>query len=62
MFVRRIAGALGAEIEGIDLTQSLSDDLRVAIRDLLNEHGVLFFRKQAIAPGAQRDLAAIFGC
>lgn len=61
MFVRRIAGALGAEIEGIDLTQSLSDDLRVAIRDLLNEHEVLFFRKQAIAPGAQRDLAAIFG-
>lgn len=61
MHVKRIAGALGAEIHGIDLTQPLTDDLKKAIRDLLNEHEVIFFRDQPIEPVQQRDLASIFG-
>lgn len=34
MKFRRISGALGAEITGIDLTQDLSDDAVKNIRDI----------------------------
>lgn len=61
MQVKRIAGALGAEIKGVDLGQILTPEISIVIRDLLNEHEVLFFRQQAIEPAQQRDLAAIFG-
>ncbi|MBT6037835.1 MAG: taurine dioxygenase [Halieaceae bacterium] len=61
MQVKRIAGALGAEIKGVDLGQTLTPEISSVIRDLLNEHEVLFFRRQAIEPAQQRDLASIFG-
>ncbi len=61
MYVTRIAGALGAEIHGVDLTKPLDDDLKSGIRQLLNTHEVIFFRDQAIDPLQQRDLARIFG-
>jgi taurine dioxygenase len=61
MQVKRIAGALGAEIKGVDLGQILTPEISIVVRDLLNEHEVLFFRQQAIEPAQQRDLAAIFG-
>ena len=48
MQVKRIAGALGAEIKGVDLGQILTPEISIVIRDLLNEHEVLFFRQQAI--------------
>ena len=60
MQVKLIAGALGAEIKGVDLGQILTPEISIVIRDLLNEHEVLFFRQQAIEPAQQRDLAAIF--
>ncbi|MGD2008371.1 MAG: TauD/TfdA family dioxygenase [Cellvibrionales bacterium] len=61
MQVRQVAGALGAEISGIDLGAGLDGSQAVAIRQLLNEHEVLFFRDQDIAPGSHRDLARVFG-
>ncbi len=61
MHVKRVAGALGAEILGINLVESLAEDMQVEIRQLLNEHEVLFFRDQPIEPAQQRDLASIFG-
>lgn len=61
MHVKRIAGALGAEVSQIDLTQSLPDDVGQELRALLNEHEVLFFRNQPIEPQRQKDLASIFG-
>ena len=43
MEVRRIAGALGAEILGVDLSKSFSME---EIRKAFLEHGVVFFRGQ----------------
>ena len=56
-----IAGALGAEIEGINLTQSLCQDDYKQIRKLLIEHEVIFFRNQDISPAQQKGLAHSFG-
>ena len=50
MHVKRVAGALGAEILGINLVEPLAEDMQVEIRQLLNEHEVLFFRDQPIEP------------
>lgn len=48
MEVRRIAGALGAEIHGIDLSQPPAADVVAAIRAVWLEHGVVFFRDQQL--------------
>ena len=56
-----IAGALGAEISGIDLTQTVTDAQYLEIRELLVEYGVIFFRDQDISPAQQKALAASFG-
>ena len=47
--VKRIAGALGAEIAGADLRE-LDDDTVAAIRAAWLEHLVLFFRDQPLTP------------
>ena len=46
MKARRIAGALGAEVEGVNLKDPLSKDLVAGIREAWLEHLVLFFRGQ----------------
>ncbi|HEX7055139.1 MAG TPA: TauD/TfdA family dioxygenase [Burkholderiales bacterium] len=48
MEVRRIAGALGAEITGIDLARASEREI-AEIRRLWLEHLVLFFRDQALS-------------
>ena len=47
--VKRIAGALGAEIGGIDLREPTNDDI-AAIRAAWLEHLVVFFRDQPLTP------------
>ena len=59
--IRLMAGALGAEIHGLDLAQELSGDDYQRIRSLLNEHEVIFFRDQEISPAQQKALASAFG-
>ena len=59
--VRRIAGALGAEVRGIDLSVPLDDTARETIQALLLEHLVLFFPGQNLTPGRHRDFAAQWG-
>jgi taurine dioxygenase len=49
MKIQRIAGALGAELHGVDLTQPISTDLQQAIRAALLEHLVIFFRDQNLS-------------
>src|ERR1041385_5832678 len=49
MEIRRIAGALGAEIHGVNLAAA-SDAAIAAIRQAWLEHLVVFFRDQALAP------------
>ena len=48
--VEPIAGALGAEISGVDLAQELSDDVVAEIRRAWLEHLVVFFRDQFLGP------------
>jgi len=59
--IRRMAGALGAEISGVDLSRELPDDTVAAIRAALNEHQVIFFRDQQITPDQQVRFGARFG-
>ena len=51
MDVRKIAGALGAEVRGVDLAQPLDAEVAAGLRRAWLEHLVLFFRDQALAPG-----------
>jgi len=44
--VRPIAGSLGAEITGIDVTRPLDDDHTAALRAAIVEHHVVFLRDQ----------------
>jgi taurine dioxygenase len=48
--VRRIAGALGAEITGVDLSQELAPDTVAQIRRAFLDHLVLFFHDQPLTP------------
>ena len=44
--IKKIAGALGAEVHGVDLATTLSADVVTEIRVALLEHLVIFFRDQ----------------
>lgn len=59
--VQPIAGALGAEIEGVDLSQPLTAALAAALRAALLEHLVIFFRNQKLTPQQQLAFARSFG-
>ena len=61
MQIKPIAGALGAEISGIDLTGDVTAEDYRAIRALLVEHEVIFFRNQDVSPAQQHALASSFG-
>ena len=59
--VRRTAGALGAELHGVDLAQDLADDVIAEIRQAWLDHLVLFFRDQKITPAQQLAFARRLG-
>jgi taurine dioxygenase len=48
--VHKIAGALGAEISGVDLARDLDDDTVAAIRQIWLDNLVVFFRNQDLPP------------
>ena len=56
-----VSPSLGARVEGVDLSQSLSETEVAAIRAALLKHEVLFFEEQDLTPPQQRDFAARFG-
>ena len=58
---RPLSGAIGAEVFGVDLAQSLDDDTIREIRAALLEHVVIFFRDQELAPQQLLALAQRFG-
>ena len=58
---RRIAGALGAELRGVDLSAPLSGSLVQEIRSALLEHLVVFFRDQPLTPAQFMAFAVRFG-
>ena len=54
--LKRIAGALGAEIAGVDLSRPLSDEVIGEIRQALLDHQVIFFHDQHLNPGTASRL------
>ncbi|WP_412461194.1 taurine dioxygenase [Pseudomonas sp. SC11] len=56
-----LSPALGAQIDGIDLSRELPPEQRDTLEQALLEHQVLFFRKQFITPAQQARFAAHFG-
>ena len=61
MEIRRIAGALGAEIHGVDLSRPLSDEVVANVRRAWLEHLVVFFRDQPLSPEAFMAFARRIG-
>lgn len=61
MKITPLGPAIGALVDGIDLTRPLRDDDHAALHAALLQHHVLFFENQNVTPQQQRDLAARFG-
>ncbi|EJL34484.1 TauD/TfdA family dioxygenase [Novosphingobium sp. AP12] len=58
---RPVQPSHGAEIEGIDLSKPLTDELRAAIRAAVLKYKVVFFRDQSLDDASQAAFAANFG-
>src|SRR5215470_10980251 len=53
--IHPLAGALGAELSGVNLGAGLTDDQVAKIEDALVEHQVIFFRDQILdLPGLEQ--------
>ncbi len=61
MNTQKIAGALGARLTGVDLTQPISADLATQLRAAWLEHGVIFLPNQALSPTQFLAFANAFG-
>lgn len=59
--IRPLAGAIGAEIFGVDLSGRLDDDAVAAIRRAWLDHLVIFFRDQELPPAEFLAFARRFG-
>jgi taurine dioxygenase len=59
--VHPVAGAIGAEVHGVDLAAELPDDTVAAVRRALLDHLVIFFRDQDLPPARFLALARRFG-
>jgi taurine dioxygenase len=61
MKIKRIAGALGAEIIGLDLTQSPSSDLTKEVREVFLKNSVIFLRNQQLTSKQFMNFATAMG-
>ncbi len=61
MKLKRLSGAMGAEIEGLNLAREIDKSLATEIRDALAEFGVLMFRDQELDVEAHKRVARHFG-
>lgn len=61
MLITPIAGALGAEIDGLDVSQPLSAEAFGGLRAALNQYGVIALRNQTLQPSQQLAFARQFG-
>lgn len=60
--VHRLAGAVGAEVQGVDLRDLEKDESSVkAIRQALLDNGVVFFRDQKLTPDEYLTASKKFG-
>ncbi len=60
IIAKPIASALGAIVQGIDLTE-INDHQCAQLKSLLHQYQVLFFRQQNLTPASQAELAGKFG-
>ncbi len=58
---RRTGAALGAEIQGVDLSKDIDDATFRQILDLWHEHEVVFFRDQKLTPAQHVAFSRRFG-
>lgn len=56
-----VGGCIGANIEGLDLSQPLSDTAKKELREALLHFHVIFAHGQDLTPAQHRDLALVFG-
>lgn len=56
-----IAGAIGAEVGGVDMARPLDAEAKAAVYGALLEHQVIFFRDQNVTPAQHVAFAANFG-
>lgn len=61
MNIKQIAGALGAEISGIDLAVGMSAQLALEIRQVFLDHQVIFLRHQNLTPQQFLNFANAMG-
>jgi taurine dioxygenase len=59
--IRRLAGALGAEILGADLSQDIDDDTFEQIFEALMDYGVVVIRDQDLTPGQHKAFCQRIG-
>lgn len=59
--VMRLAGALGAEISGVDLSRELDGPTFDAIHRAYVDHEVIFFRDQTLTPDQHKAFGRRFG-
>jgi taurine dioxygenase len=59
--VRPVAGALGAEIYGVDMARDLGAEVVSEVRQALLDHLVIFLRDQVVTPQQQVAFARKFG-
>jgi taurine dioxygenase len=59
--IRPLQPSIGAEVEGVDLREPLTGELRDTLRAFLNRHRVLFFRDQDLTQKQHIALGRAFG-
>src|SRR5690348_7067282 len=59
--VQKIAGSLGADVRGVDLSQDVSDEVLAEIRAALLDNLVIAIRDQDITPAQQLAFARRWG-
>src|SRR5271167_226081 len=59
--VTPLAGSLGAQVDGVDLSKPLDDETMGLLRTAFLEHGVLVYPRQELTPHQQAAFAARWG-
>jgi taurine dioxygenase len=59
--IKRLAGAIGADVKGVDLKQSLDNRTFATIHQAFLDHCMLVFRGQFLEPGAQEAFTGRWG-
>ncbi|MFN0315229.1 MAG: TauD/TfdA dioxygenase family protein [Burkholderiales bacterium] len=59
--IKKVAGALGAQIDGADLSRPLPSEIITQIRQAFLDHLVIFFRNQSLTPAQFLAFAQAMG-